>query len=109
MNHLQHLLLKLSEECNEVGQMAAKCMQFGLLEVREDLLENNKMRLHAELDDLNAIITMLNASYNFDYTPNPKAISKKINKVEKYLIRSVDLDMVDMNVPENQWKESNND
>lgn len=111
MNHLQHLLLKLSEECNEVGQMSSKCMQFGLLESHPDLLENNKQRLHAELNDLLAIVDMLNAHFNFDYTPNQIQIGRKIEKVNKYLAYSVELGCVSMNVPNDQWKygERNNE
>ena len=77
MNLLQYYLLKLSEECNEVGQMASKCMQFGLMEKHPDLQENNLQRLHMELDDLNAIIEVLNYRFNFDYKPSKERISEK--------------------------------
>ena len=102
MNLLQHYLLKLSEECNEVGQMASKCMQFGLMEKHPDLNENNLQRLHMELDDLNAIVEILNYRFNFDYKPNKDRISKKKAKVQKYLDYSHKLGTVELNVPADQ-------
>lgn len=103
MNHLQFLLLKLSEECSEIAQIASKSMQFGLLERHPDLEENNKQRLHAELNDLNAIVSMLNTHYDFQYKPDNRAMNAKISKVHKYLDYSVGLGCVSMNVPAEQW------
>lgn len=103
MNKLQHLLLKLSEECNEVGQIASKCMQFGLLERHPDLTENNKQRLHAELNDLFAIIEMLNLHFDLGFKPDQKVIAAKIDKVLKYQKYSIDLGLVTDAVPYEQW------
>lgn len=95
MNYLQHLLLKLSEEANEVGQIASKCMQFGLLECHPDLRENNKQRLHAELNDLLAVVEMLNQNYDLGFQPDREAIDKKIQKIKEYRNYSVSLGCVE--------------
>lgn len=103
MNSLQHLLLKLSEEANEVGQIASKCMQFGLLERHPDSSENNKQRLHAELNDFFAIVEMLNLNFDLGFKPDQKAIAAKMNKVYKYGEYSISLGLVTNAVPYEQW------
>ncbi len=94
MTKLQFLLTKLAEECNEVAQMALKSQQFGLTEKRDVDGPDNKARLHAELNDLNAIVWMLNSEFGFGYLPNKKALLAKGSKVEKYLGYSILLGMV---------------
>ncbi|MGI3333471.1 hypothetical protein [Acinetobacter baumannii] len=106
MNRLQFLLLKLSEERNEVAQMASKCMQFGLLERHPELDENNKQRLHAELNDLNAIINMLNAQFKFGYEPDNKAMNRKVSKVVHYMEYSVSIGCVHYEVPKEQYEDA---
>ena len=94
MNLLQHCLLKLSEECNEVGQITSKCMQFGLLEKHPELAQNNKERLHEELNDLYAMVQLLNDEFNLEFEPDQLKIQTKIEKVKHYLNYSVSLGLV---------------
>lgn len=105
MNNLQFLLEKLGEECLEVAHIASKCKQFGLLEKHPDLDENNKQRLHAELNDLNAIVGMLNAQFDFSYTPDQKAMDKKVTKVLHFRSYSESLGLVSLHVPAAQYKD----
>jgi len=91
MNRQQLLLTKLTEECNEVAQIALKTQQFGFDEIRREQPYTNAERTHQELDDLNAIIEMLNEEYNFNYKPNRTRIAVKKDKVNRYAAYSVKL------------------
>lgn len=94
MNQEQHCLLKLSEECNEVGQIVSKIMQFGMDEKHPELDENNRERLFMELNDIHAMIQMLNEKFDLGYIPSQEAIDRKKEKVEHYLRYSQSLGMV---------------
>lgn len=94
MNKLQYFLCKLAEEASEVSQIALKTQQFGLLERHPQMKENNLQRIHLELDDLNAIIDVLNENYSFEYSPNSENIKNKKEKLNKYLRYSINLGMV---------------
>jgi NTP pyrophosphatase (non-canonical NTP hydrolase) len=59
MTRTQFLLLKLSEECVEVAQRAAKQMQFGRNEIQKDQSLTNSERLVGELRDLAAVVNLL--------------------------------------------------
>lgn len=91
MNRLQFLLGKLAEEAAEVGQMALKTQQFGLHEVYHIQELTNAQRTHLELDDMMAIVHMLNTEFNFGYKVDRINISKKITKVNKYAQYSEEL------------------
>jgi len=95
MNQLQHLLTKLAEEGAEIAQIALKTSQFGPLEVMPGQPLNNFERCHQELDDLWAMVEMLNDQYGFAYTPSPGRIKTKKIKVQKYLGYSIHLGLVD--------------
>lgn len=96
MSNLQFLLTKLSEECNEVGQMAAKCQQFGIDEVYsgDGNTLTNRERLHGEINDLLGVIDMLNSEENFNFNPDWTAKLKKQQKIDHYREYSRDLGMV---------------
>lgn len=94
MNRLQFLLIKLAEENNEVAQMALKTAQFGAHEIRPNQPLTNFQRTHLELDDLMAIIEMLNEECGFAYTPNRKNIEDKKELVNHYARLSEQLGMV---------------
>lgn len=83
MNRLEYLLSKLAEEAAEVAQMALKCQQFGLDEVYKKQTEplTNKERLWGELDDVCAIIELLNAEFNFNFVGDRRAVELKKIKV----------------------------
>lgn len=94
MQNWQYLLDKLAEECNEVAQMASKNKQFGLDEKQFEDGESNRERLHAELNDLFAIIQMLNDEEGFGFLPDQAAINKKMGKVNYYREYSKSLGLV---------------
>ncbi|MFV5348665.1 hypothetical protein [Acinetobacter soli] len=108
MNLLQYYLGLLTEECNEVGQIASKCSRFGLLEQCPGLDLNNKARLHGEINDFFAVIEELNEKFDFGFKPDPIAIKHKRVKKDKYLRYSIDLGTVIPFVHPNLWKESSN-
>ena len=95
MNQLQHLLTKLAEECSEVAQIALKTSQFGPTEVMPGQPLNNFERCHQELDDLWAMVEMLNDQYGFSYCQSRERIESKKEKVRKYLGYSIHLGLVD--------------
>jgi len=94
MNRLQYLLIKLAEEASEVSQIALKTSQFGTDETCPGLLENNKQRVHSELNDLLGIVEMLNEEFDFKFNFSwTKAELKKL-KVNKYYEYSKELGMI---------------
>lgn len=88
MKRLQYLLTKLAEEAMEVGQISLKAQQFGLNEKREGQDLTNKERIHAELNDLNGIIRLLNCEFGFNYDSGELdslvAQADKMERVEKW-------------------------
>ena len=95
MTKLQHLLLKLGEECCEVAKEASKCSQFGMNESAAAHEADNKARLHAELNDVFGIITMLNVDHDFGFDFDAEAGTEKIKKVILYRQYSIDLGLVE--------------
>ncbi len=89
----QFLLIKLAEEAAEVSQIALKTAQFGETESCPGLGLTNVERIYQELNDLNAIIELLQDA-RFSYVPSASAIEAKKQKVEKYLKYSLSLGMV---------------
>lgn len=92
---IQHALLKLNEECCEVAQMCSKTSQFGMDECMSGQTLTNRERLHAELNDLNAMVELLNEEFGLRYVSDPSAIRMKKMKVQKYLAYSQDLGLVE--------------
>ena len=93
MDRLQLLLTKLAEESAEITQVALKAQQFGLTEEYQDT--TNVERIHRELDDLMAVVLMLNDEYDFGYDPNQGWIDIKKHKINHYARHSRDLGLVD--------------
>lgn len=56
---------------------------------------NNFERCHQELDDMWAMVEMLNDQYGFNYTPSRDRIDAKKVKVRKYLGYSIHLGPVE--------------
>ena len=103
MTRTQFLLLKLSEECVEVAQRAAKQMQFGRNEIQKDQFLTNSERLAGELADLAAIINLLEKEKELVWIGPAewnKRMDEKYKKVEKYLIYSQSLGMVESAWPD---------
>lgn len=94
MNRLQYLLNKLAEEAAEVGQIALKTSQFGMDECLANQPYDNRARIHQELDDLMAIVELLNNEFNFEYVGNIARRKVKKDKVEHYYQYSVQLGLV---------------
>lgn len=95
MNQLQHLLVKLAEEGSEIAQIALKTAQFGPTETMPGQPFDNFERCHQEIDDLFAVIEMLNEQYQFGYAPSRDRIDAKKAKVQKYLGYSIRLGLVE--------------
>jgi hypothetical protein len=84
MNRAQFLLTKLAEESAEVVHIALKTQQFGFNEVCPDQSYTNAQRVHQEIDDLFAIVEMLNEECGFGYRQSRTRITEKKKKVQKY-------------------------
>lgn len=94
MNRREYLMQKLGQEACEVAQMTSKNNEFGMFEVFPDQPLTNAERLHLELDDLMAMIEMLNDECELAYTPNRENIEAKKRKVNKYYAYSDSLGLI---------------
>ncbi|BBC78074.1 nucleoside triphosphate pyrophosphohydrolase [Escherichia phage EcS1] len=92
MNRLQHSLLKLSEECNEVAQICSKIIQFGFDSEYEG--ETNREKLYNELTDVLACIEYVKWHSDFEFAPSTNRILDKTDKLQKYREISEDLGYV---------------
>ena len=95
MTPLQYYLTKLAEECAEIAQIALKTQQFGPDEVMPGQPLTNFERVHLEIDDLMAMIEVLNEKFGFNYAPDRERIEAKKAKVESYLGFSILRGMVE--------------
>lgn len=87
LNRKQYLLTKLAEEANEVAQIALRSQQFQLESIYG--LYSNKQRCHLELNNLFAVIQMLNTEFGFGFEIDANQIVKKIGRVNEYYDHSV--------------------
>jgi len=94
MDREQLLLTKLAEECSEVAQITLKAQQFGLQEREPSTSFNNAERMHLELNDLLAIVEMLNDECGLGFEPDKNLISAKKAKVNKFAFYSAELGRV---------------
>jgi len=86
MNHTEHLLSCLAEECAEVGQRVSKAMRFGLGEVQPGQALTNAERIADELVDLLAVVGMLEEEGILDVPRDPVAIQRKKDKVRTFMV-----------------------
>lgn len=84
MNRLQFLLSKLSEEASEVAQMCSKSSIYGLEHSKPRTEVTNKDRLIDELNDLLAIVYMLESEFFETQVEDTEKLNAKYEKVEKY-------------------------
>lgn len=94
----QFYLTKLIEECQEVSQRAAKSMQFGATEVQTGQEKTNAQRLTDEVVDLKAVIGLIENTPDIEHRSWPLQLAQmaaKGTKIEKYLIYSQELGMVE--------------
>ena len=94
MTHLQYLLTKLAEECQEAGIRALKCQQFGLDEIQPGQSLTNKERLFGELNDIKGVLELLYAN-GVDYDVDGIAVIEKMDKIDHFRDYSVRLGMVE--------------
>lgn len=87
MNRGEHLLTILSEECGEVVQAASKAKRFGMNEGR-DITGTNALRLKQEINDIYAMIEMVQCEFDIDLEKSWDMMNEKQKKVEKFLIYS---------------------
>lgn len=59
MNHHEHLLTCLAEECAEVGQIVGKALRFGLNDKGPNHTLTNAQYLATEIGDVVALVEML--------------------------------------------------
>ena len=94
MNLVQFLLGKISEESGEIVQISQKSQQFGLAEVCPGQELTNAERMHIEIDDLLAVVELLN-EIGFEFTSCEKRKIRKKSKIYHYLKLAVREGMVD--------------
>ena len=75
--------------------MASKNMHFGMEERQFLDGESNRERLHNEINDLLAIVELLNEEEGFDFTPDPDKIARKKEKVKYFREYSRSLGLVE--------------
>lgn len=86
LNRKQHLLVILAEECNEVAQRVTKSLRFGIDEIQPGDNKNNAERIKYELNDLLAIVEMLQKEKILpDVITDREMMELKKQKVEHYL------------------------
>ena len=69
-------------------------MQFGLQEIMRDQKFTNVERCHIELNDVFAVIDLLNDEIAFNFKADALQIQKKKIKINKYWKKSLNLGMV---------------
>lgn len=84
MNRLEHLLTILIEECAEIQQAASKAKRFGLEDGYPGTTRTNRRDIANELNDLMAVVEMLNAE-GLNLKFNEIQIADKRVKVEHWL------------------------
>lgn len=90
MNRLQYLLGKLAEEASEVAKAALKAQQFGFNSWNPDNLDagSNATQLCVELNDVGAIVRMLNEEYKLGFEVSLEEMEDKRVRVNKYALMS---------------------
>ncbi len=94
MSNAQFLLGKLAEEAAEVAQIALKAQQFGLDEVKPGQSYTNAERIQQELNDLIAVVGMLEGE-GFTFEQQEDQLYSKVDRVIQYREYSVKLGMVE--------------
>ena len=89
MNRVEYLLTKLAEECVEVAHRCHKAQCFGLDDIGEKQTATNVELINHELNDLFAIVEMLDNEEFLNLKWNDEAIEKKKDKVRKWMQYSI--------------------
>lgn len=86
MTRVEHLLVHLGEEASEITKDVSKALRFGPEEVYEHIGMSNAERIVNEINDLWAIVELLQHEDLFPVQIlNRDRIRAKKEKVEKYL------------------------
>lgn len=88
MDELQYLLAVLMEECAEVSQRASKGLRFTMEEVQPGQDQTNDQRLAGELNDLLAVVELIQDRGFLNDLRGPgavAAITAKKSKVAKFM------------------------
>jgi len=91
----QYLLKCLEEECAEIAQRVSKSLRFGPHETQPGQPLNNVSRINLELNDLCAVIEMLNSEFGYRLKQDEKLISAKKVKIDQYYEYSASLGIVE--------------
>lgn len=83
MTRTEYLLWCLAEECNEVAQRASKAARFGLSEKQPGQHADNRERLRAELNDLEAVWRELHSI--IDLSTSAHLVGAKQAKIREYM------------------------
>jgi len=81
MNYAEYLFMKAGEECNEIGQAAAKTSLFGLDSIVPDKGITNEEHLIYEIHDLLAVVELLKENGLLNFQINPDMITAKKRKM----------------------------
>ncbi len=90
MNRVEYLLTKLAEECVEVAHRCHKAQCFGLDDVEKSQDATNIDLINFELNDLFAVVEMLNEEDHIDLKLERHYIEHKKEKVRKWMQYSID-------------------
>ena len=85
MNRTEYLLTQLADECIEVAQRCHKALHFGLSEVQPEQGKTNAERIEQELQDLHAVIDMLDDEGIICMGIDRSAVETKKRKVEHFI------------------------
>lgn len=95
MDKEQYYLQLIAEECAEIIQVCSKAARFGIDNYppkQPDI--TNRIRLKEEVNDLLAVLQLLQVECNINTELDPELVHKKINKVGKYTKLSWSLNKV---------------
>jgi len=90
MNHTEHLLTIIAEECSEVSQRVSKALRFGLHEVHEGQSFTNAERIGLEFEDLLGAYAMLQSAGVLP-TPRKEKMLLKMDKIDRLLYHSKEM------------------
>ena len=95
----KYLLTVLAEEANEIAVRASKAIRFGLSEKQPGQDLSNAARIKGEINDLLAVVDMLNSEFDLGFFESSMLQKEKREKVEKYYRYSVELGEVSPAAP----------
>jgi len=85
MTKEEHLLTCLAEECAEVAQRVSKALRFGTTEIQQGQPLDNAARIMSEINDLIAVIEILQTVKVLLSGPDRTAINAKKNKLIEWI------------------------